>query len=200
MAKGIILGQEPNLSGIENKIEQVDSKFSNYLPLSGGTMLGNLILNGNPTNDNQAVTKKYVDSNSSKLLWTKIDTINGTGSILNKNYNVQKYLILLIVANKAVTNDSSYNHIKAGLNNSTVVLPSTFVSFYANNSRSSYFRDSVCAILKNNIGQSLSIVGPGTTQGYDTALPLATNGTDYLHIVTDSNFTSGSIDVYGLGY
>ena len=32
-----------------------------YLKLSGGTMTGNLILNGAPTADNQAATKAYVD-------------------------------------------------------------------------------------------------------------------------------------------
>ena len=31
------------------------------LPISGGTMTGNLILNGDPTNNLQAATKQYVD-------------------------------------------------------------------------------------------------------------------------------------------
>lgn len=39
--------------------EQADAR---YLQLSGGTMTGNLILNGAPTTDNQAATKEYVDS------------------------------------------------------------------------------------------------------------------------------------------
>ena len=34
----------------------------NALPKSGGTMTGNLILNGAPTSDNQAATKAYVDA------------------------------------------------------------------------------------------------------------------------------------------
>ena len=39
--------------------EQADLR---YLQLSGGTMTGNLILNGAPTADNQAATKEYVDN------------------------------------------------------------------------------------------------------------------------------------------
>lgn len=39
--------------------EQADAR---YLQLSGGTMTGNLILNGAPTADNQAATKEYVDN------------------------------------------------------------------------------------------------------------------------------------------
>ena len=39
--------------------EQADAR---YLQLSGGTMAGDLILNGAPTEDNQAATKAYVDN------------------------------------------------------------------------------------------------------------------------------------------
>lgn len=39
--------------------EQADAR---YLQLSGGTMTGDLILNGAPTADNQAATKAYVDN------------------------------------------------------------------------------------------------------------------------------------------
>ena len=39
----------------------MNSTVENYLPLSGGTMTGDLILNGPPETDNQAATKRYVD-------------------------------------------------------------------------------------------------------------------------------------------
>ena len=39
----------------------MNSTVENYLPLSGGTMTGDLILNGSPETDNQAATKRYVD-------------------------------------------------------------------------------------------------------------------------------------------
>lgn len=53
--------------------EQADAR---YLQLSGGTMTGNLILNGAPTTDNQAATKEYVDSQI---------TLNITG-VINASY------------------------------------------------------------------------------------------------------------------
>lgn len=61
------------IQGISVGISQ-DEADARYLRLSGGTMTGNLILNGNPTADNQAATKAYVDSKSGgltkTLLWT----------------------------------------------------------------------------------------------------------------------------------
>ena len=50
---------------------------STYLKLAGGTMLGNLFLNADPTSALQAVTKNYVDSNFVKM---QITSYNGTGS------------------------------------------------------------------------------------------------------------------------
>lgn len=43
--------------------QQAKTTANNALPKSGGTMTGPLILSGAPTQDNQAVTKAYVDSN-----------------------------------------------------------------------------------------------------------------------------------------
>lgn len=53
------------------------------LPKAGGTMMGDLILNGAPTADNQAATKKYVDDNASGG-WTLADTAT-TGVLTTKN-------------------------------------------------------------------------------------------------------------------
>lgn len=49
----------------------------NYLPLLGGTMLGDLILNIDPISSMQAATKKYVDDNDIKL---EIKTRVGDGT------------------------------------------------------------------------------------------------------------------------
>ena len=38
-----------------------------FVPLSGGEMIGDLILNGNPTQANQAATKQYVDNSAPKI-------------------------------------------------------------------------------------------------------------------------------------
>lgn len=48
-----------------------------YLKLAGGTMLGNLFLNADPTSALQAVTKRYVDSNFAKI---QIVSYVGNGS------------------------------------------------------------------------------------------------------------------------
>lgn len=72
MANGAILGQTPPID--------------KYLPLSGGTMTGNLILNKSPTQNMQAATKKYVDESISKFDdgWINItndwEAINVSGS------------------------------------------------------------------------------------------------------------------------
>lgn len=58
----------------------IDKKLTdkNYLPKSGGTMTGNLILNANPTANLGAATKQYVDSKV-KVLENSINTkLNGT--------------------------------------------------------------------------------------------------------------------------
>ena len=57
---------------------------STYLKLAGGTMLGNLFLNADPTSALQAVTKNYVDSN-----FAKIQTVSyvGTGTSGQSNPN-----------------------------------------------------------------------------------------------------------------
>ena len=44
-----------------NKSNSDHNHDSDYLKLSGGTLTGDLILNGNPTSDNVAANKKYVD-------------------------------------------------------------------------------------------------------------------------------------------
>ena len=51
------------IQGISVGISQ-DEADARYLQLSGGTMTGDLILNGAPTADNQAATKAYVDEKS----------------------------------------------------------------------------------------------------------------------------------------
>jgi hypothetical protein len=42
--------------------------MGDYLPLSGGTMTGNLILNTNPSSNMQAANKQYVDTGLSTKL------------------------------------------------------------------------------------------------------------------------------------
>lgn len=48
--------------------------LSEYLSLGGGSMEGPLFLAGDPTNDNHAVTKKYVDSRTLEVVFTQHST------------------------------------------------------------------------------------------------------------------------------
>ena len=46
--------------------EYVANSVSGYLPLTGGTMTGSLVLSGKPTADSEAANKKYVDDEVAK--------------------------------------------------------------------------------------------------------------------------------------
>ena len=55
-----------SLADTQGEVNNVKTTADGALPKSGGTMTGNLILNGAPTSDLEAATKKYVDDNSGK--------------------------------------------------------------------------------------------------------------------------------------
>lgn len=70
-----------------------EADLSAYLPLEGGSMNGPLFLAGDPTNDNHASTKKYVDSRTLEVVFiqhesagvtTTTDIGEITNAILNK--------------------------------------------------------------------------------------------------------------------
>lgn len=60
--KRIINVQLPSQNYDAANKQYVDSKVNDYLPLTGGTLTGALILSGNPTQNTEAATKGYVDS------------------------------------------------------------------------------------------------------------------------------------------
>ena len=55
-----------DIQALTEQVANVSGVANGALPKNGGTMTGNLILNGAPTSDLQAATKKYVDDNSGK--------------------------------------------------------------------------------------------------------------------------------------
>lgn len=57
---------------------ELQQNFINYLPLSGGTLTGTLVLAGAPTNANDAATKAYVDSRVSTTTAGYLPTAGGT--------------------------------------------------------------------------------------------------------------------------
>lgn len=68
------------------------------LPKSGGTMTGSLILKGSPTEDLEAVTKKYVDTNAMYIETTISRTDTSTkyiGKLPCNDFSFDKYLVLV---------------------------------------------------------------------------------------------------------
>lgn len=83
-----------------------------YLKLAGGTMLGNLFLNADPTSALQAVTKRYVDNNFAKL---QTGSYTGTGTSGQSNPCSLTFGFepkLLIVGSSSDTLDSTAVLIK----------------------------------------------------------------------------------------
>ena len=70
--------QIQNVINLQSNISNLQSQINKRLSLSGGTMTGNLILNGNPSSTNQAANKGYVDSQLSKPIeWEELGNFTG---------------------------------------------------------------------------------------------------------------------------
>ena len=54
-------------------LNRIEAGIDNALPKSGGTMTGSLILKGEPTEDNEAANKSYVDNNIRYYYYSSID-------------------------------------------------------------------------------------------------------------------------------
>lgn len=67
--------------GVGKLQAQISDMVNTFLAVAGGTMTGNLLLNGDPSVDLQAATKQYVDNNTASLpLTTKGDLITRSAS------------------------------------------------------------------------------------------------------------------------
>lgn len=76
------------------------------LPLSGGTLTGSLVLNGNPTLGLEAATKGYVDSELSNLTqYARLDGADFTGNVTGTNLTLSGDLTV----NGAVTTLNTTN-------------------------------------------------------------------------------------------
>lgn len=70
-----------------------------FVPLSGGEMSGDLILNGNPSQANQAATKQYVDNSVPKIYRENITDITSGQYIINIPNNIQDYDNMMVYQN-----------------------------------------------------------------------------------------------------
>ena len=80
-----------------------------YLKLSGGTMTGNLILNGAPTADNQAATKAYVDSKGGATLIHQ-ESINIPSGSSTKNYQLPVSALSAILTSDSTHPIKDFTH------------------------------------------------------------------------------------------
>lgn len=100
-----------------DNVINLQSQLSQYLPLAGGTMSGNLILNtSSPTNDLQAVSKGYVDNSLSKAIEIIYNGSINSGS--STKFNVPglanaKLVIGFVYSN----NPKQYDYINATTSN-----------------------------------------------------------------------------------
>lgn len=81
----------------------VDTNSNKYLPLTGGTMTGSLILKGAPTADLQAATKKYVDDKAplviDVLTLTDSNSITDAFNLISEAYEAGR--IVFLTSNEA---------------------------------------------------------------------------------------------------
>ncbi len=75
--------KKTDLDGYATETE-INTKLEDYLPKSGGTMIGALTLKGAPTADLQAATKKYVDDKAPLIInASNITSMETTNAVLN---------------------------------------------------------------------------------------------------------------------
>jgi len=77
-------------SVVANVSSDLATSIANHLPLAGGTMTGNLVLNGSPSTNLQAATKQYVDNLTAAAIHfhdaVRVESPDSAGS-LNATYD-----------------------------------------------------------------------------------------------------------------
>ena len=112
MAKNIEMNYKQNDGSYEVLYPKTLPELTGCLPLSGGTMTGDLVLNQDPTSNLQAVTKQYVDviGNQVNNLF-QILAYTGDGADTKRlNFNGTPQLIVII--SKTYNSDSRDNGLK----------------------------------------------------------------------------------------
>ena len=83
--------------------ESIENVADDYLPLLGGSMLGDLILNRDPVSSLQAATKQYVDTTSAKIVF---GNYIGDGAVPKQanpktlTFNFKPFLLILSEKNQ----------------------------------------------------------------------------------------------------
>lgn len=96
--------------GIDDIAFLPDVADERYLQLSGGTMTGALTLNGNPSADNQAANKSYVDSKSPTSVTVTLTTSGWSSNTQTVTVSgvVASETAQLITPTPAIASQSAY--------------------------------------------------------------------------------------------
>ena len=85
---------------VQGLTEFISNSLSGYLPKSGGTLTGDLILKGEPTADLQAATKKYVDDKAPLIIdastLTDSNSIRNAFNLIYETYEAGRIVFLKI--------------------------------------------------------------------------------------------------------
>lgn len=103
------------LGGLQESISK------DYLKLLGGTMKGDLILRSDPTQNLQAATKQYVDSND-KLVFLKSGRLSNGSASVGIDADMSKFLCLQIYIANTKTGSQPYGRLNIKFNNSNTYL------------------------------------------------------------------------------
>lgn len=87
---------EGEVAGVKNTVANITNGSTElpYLPIAGGTLTGALTLNGDPTSDLQAATKKYIDDKANDKAEITVIPNQSTTYNYSKCYKHNKFIFL----------------------------------------------------------------------------------------------------------
>ena len=193
----------------------------NYLPKSGGTMTGNLILNANPTANLGAATKQYVDSKA-EVVENSINTkLNGTLLKTLSNSDLSAITITSGGSNISLFDGSTffndgYTKVRTRLTNFSMTLNNNFggtaetqvqigsFNFYNRLKQNSTFTlnlaDSSFVLNVSDIGANKEVYAVATSYSEHGVAKIDMSKL-ITHVDVGNGFTyslSGTVEIYGV--
>lgn len=119
------------LTGVKNSLTNIENGNTvlPYLPISGGTLTGNLTLNGEPVANNDASTKKYVDDNvneATELTVTPSEGVTIESYACIKHHKLLFFNVVFRIAGDLVLGEKQINLFKI---ENVTVKPMKFTMF-----------------------------------------------------------------------